>query len=85
MSNETQLDFFENYDSDENIVYLKEVNVTGGRDHRLLRVLAKHMNFEFVYVEAPGRTQGTLRPDASDNETYTGGIGLLQQGVRFSF
>lgn len=42
------------------------------------------MNFEFVYVEAPGRTQGTLRSDGFDNETYTGGIGLLQQGVRYS-
>lgn len=61
---------------------MNEVNVTGGRDHALLELLAKYMNFRYIYIEAPGRTQGSLRTgDAVDNETYTGGIGLLQSGV----
>ncbi|XP_020809408.1 ionotropic receptor 40a [Drosophila serrata] len=59
-----------------------EMRVTGGRDHRLLMLLAQHMNFRFRYVEAPGRTQGSLRfDDAKDlNDSFTGGIGLLQSG-----
>ncbi|XP_061387929.1 ionotropic receptor 40a [Musca vetustissima] len=55
---------------------MPEVNVTGGRDHRLLQLLAEHMHFEFVYIDTPGRTQGSLT-----NETFTGGIGLLQNGL----
>lgn len=62
---------------------LKEVNVTGGRDHRLLQLLAQHMNFDFVYIEAHGRTQGSLRNDNDENDTFTGGIGMLQVGVSF--
>lgn len=65
----------------EDFVEFKEANVTGGRDHRLLQLLAKHMNFDFIYIEAPGRTQGSLRNDNEDNDTFTGGIGLLQMGV----
>ncbi|EDW37267.1 GL26168 [Drosophila persimilis] len=57
-----------------------EVKVTGGRDHRLLMLLAEHMNFRFEYIEAPGRTQGSLKSDDAkeSNESFTGGIGLLQ-------
>ncbi|XP_073823427.1 ionotropic receptor 40a isoform X2 [Musca autumnalis] len=66
----------EHYSNDEENLELPEVNVTGGRDHRLLQLLAKHMNFEFVYIDTPGRTQGSLT-----NETFTGGIGLLQKGL----
>lgn len=62
-----------------------EVNVTGGRDHRLLNLLAKHMNFKLVYVEAPGRTHGSLRTDDETNLTFTGAIGLLQSKVSFVF
>ncbi|XP_030377210.1 ionotropic receptor 40a [Scaptodrosophila lebanonensis] len=60
-----------------------ELNVTGGRDHRLLTLLAKHMNFRFVYIEAPGRTQGSLRADdgGDNNDSFTGGIGMLQSGM----
>ncbi|KAM8715375.1 hypothetical protein ACLKA7_002431 [Drosophila subpalustris] len=70
-------------DEFENTEY-NEVNVTGGRDHRLLLLLAQHMNFQFVYIEAPGRTQGSLRaPDYNGeaNDSFTGGIGLLQSGL----
>uniref|UniRef100_A0A1I8N7D3 Ionotropic glutamate receptor C-terminal domain-containing protein n=2 Tax=Musca domestica TaxID=7370 RepID=A0A1I8N7D3_MUSDO len=63
-------------DEGEGDMELSEVNVTGGRDHRLLQLLAKHMNFEFVYIDTPGRTQGSLV-----NETFTGGIGLLRNGL----
>ncbi|XP_061387941.1 LOW QUALITY PROTEIN: ionotropic receptor 40a-like, partial [Musca vetustissima] len=55
---------------------IPEVNVTGDRDHRLLKLLAEHMNFEFVYIDTPGRTQGSLT-----NETFQGSIGLLQNGL----
>lgn len=70
-------------DSSNSYMELTEVNVTGGRDHCLLNLLAQHMNFQFVYIEAPGRTQGSLRIDdiGGENETFTGGIGLLQNGV----
>ncbi|KMY91428.1 ionotropic receptor 40a isoform X1 [Drosophila simulans] len=60
----------------------RKVRVTGGRDHRLLMLLSKHMNFRFKYIEAPGRTQGSMRSeDGKDsNDSFTGGIGLLQSG-----
>uniref|UniRef100_A0A1I8Q5I7 Ionotropic glutamate receptor C-terminal domain-containing protein n=1 Tax=Stomoxys calcitrans TaxID=35570 RepID=A0A1I8Q5I7_STOCA len=71
----------ENILREESTLELLEVNVTGGRDHRLLQLLAEHMNFEFVYIETPGRTQGSLVSDNEDNVSFTGGIGLLQQGL----
>ncbi|XP_037731414.1 ionotropic receptor 40a-like [Drosophila subpulchrella] len=57
-----------------------ELRITGGRDHCLLKVLAKHMNFRFKYIEAPGRTQGSIRSDDAreSNDSFTGGIGMLQ-------
>uniref|UniRef100_A0A1A9X076 Ionotropic glutamate receptor C-terminal domain-containing protein n=1 Tax=Glossina brevipalpis TaxID=37001 RepID=A0A1A9X076_9MUSC len=78
----TQLEYDneESYKDEEGSEF-QEVQVIGGRDHRLLQLLATHMNFEFVYIEAPGRTQGSLHTDNEDNETFTGGIGLLQSGL----
>ncbi|KAH8236079.1 hypothetical protein KR032_007796, partial [Drosophila birchii] len=74
-------------DADEELLNLdstdyNQMRVTGGRDHRLLMLLAQHMNFRFKYVEAPGRTQGSLRFDDTKefNDSFTGGIGLLQSG-----
>ncbi|KAH8272150.1 hypothetical protein KR018_004034, partial [Drosophila ironensis] len=63
-------------------VAYKTLEVTGGRDHRLLKLLSEQMNFKFKYIEAPGRTQGSLRIDHSKNvnDSFTGGIGLLQTG-----
>ncbi|XP_053959003.1 ionotropic receptor 40a [Anastrepha ludens] len=73
---------FEDY-VDNDYAEFTEVNVTGGRDHCLLNLLAQHMNFQFVYIEAPGRTQGSLRSDDTgvENDSFTGGIGLLQNGL----
>ncbi|XP_075150149.1 ionotropic receptor 40a [Haematobia irritans] len=71
----------EDVSSEETETEFQEVNVTGGRDHRLLKLLAEHMNFEFVYIETPGRTQGSVSSDSEYNDSYTGGIGLLQQGL----
>ncbi|XP_068150991.1 ionotropic receptor 40a [Drosophila tropicalis] len=72
-------------DEDEfnSMEYVNEVNVTGGRDHRLLTLLSQHMNFQFVYIEASGRTQGYLKTDDSkdSNDSFTGGIGMLQTGL----
>lgn len=67
----------------ENAGY-KKANVTGGRDHQLLVLLRQHMNFTFEYIEAPGRTQGSLRgtdDNGEANDSFTGGIGMLQSGV----
>uniref|UniRef100_A0A1B0FLG7 Ionotropic glutamate receptor C-terminal domain-containing protein n=1 Tax=Glossina morsitans morsitans TaxID=37546 RepID=A0A1B0FLG7_GLOMM len=75
-----EYDNHENHRREESLEF-QEVQVIGGRDHRLLELLANHMNFEYVYVEAPGRTQGSLRTDNEDNDTFTGGIGLLQNGL----
>nr|QKN21166.1 ionotropic receptor [Zeugodacus cucurbitae] len=79
-TNSTLLDDY--IDATNDYTELTEVNVTGGRDHCLLNLLAHHMNFQFIYIEAPGRTQGSLRNDdnGEENETFTGGIGLLQNG-----
>nr|QKN21504.1 ionotropic receptor [Zeugodacus tau] len=80
-TNSTLLDDY--IDATNDYTELTEVNVTGGRDHCLLNLLAHHMNFQFIYIEAPGRTQGSLRNDdtGEENETFTGGIGLLQNGL----
>ncbi|XP_039481489.1 ionotropic receptor 40a isoform X3 [Drosophila santomea] len=65
----------------------RKVWVTGGRDHRLLTLLSKEMNFRFKYIEAPGRTQGSIRSenDRDLNDSFTGGIGLLQSGQLADF
>nr|XP_043069712.1 ionotropic receptor 40a [Drosophila bipectinata] len=72
MENLTSLDSLDN----------SELRVTGGRDHRLLMLLAQHMNFRFKYIEAPGRTQGSFRSEdaTASKDSFTGGIGLLQSG-----
>ncbi|XP_055848745.1 ionotropic receptor 40a [Episyrphus balteatus] len=74
---------FEEWDYDTDLSLdttdYREVNVTGGRDHRLLTLLATSMNFNFVYIDTPGRTQGSLRTDDESNTSFTGGIGLLQE------
>ncbi|XP_036215895.2 ionotropic receptor 40a [Bactrocera oleae] len=80
----TNSTMFDDYiDSTNDYNEFTEVNVTGGRDHCLLNLLAQHMNFQFIYIEAPGRTQGSLRNDdtGEENDTFTGGIGLLQNGL----
>ncbi|ALC38923.1 Ir40a, partial [Drosophila busckii] len=71
-------------ESDDDYDSLKLANVTGGRDHCLLKLLSKHMNFQYKYYEAQGRTQGSLRaPDENggNNDSFTGGIGMLQSGL----
>ncbi|KAL5283566.1 hypothetical protein ACFFRR_006054 [Megaselia abdita] len=51
--------------------------ITGGRDHRLLEIIADKMNFQFDYVPPDEEIQGTF----AENETeFTGGLGMVQSG-----
>lgn len=55
------------------------LNVYGGRDDSLLKLLSKKMNFDYVYVDPPERTQGSLINGDENNLTYSGGLGMLQR------
>ncbi|CAH2232476.1 jg19409 [Pararge aegeria aegeria] len=50
------------------------VNVTGGRDDKLLAVLAKKLNFKYKYYDPPERSQGSR---ISGNGTFKGTLGLI--------
>ncbi|XP_063360892.1 ionotropic receptor 40a [Cydia amplana] len=50
------------------------VNVTGGRDDKLLSLLAKKLNFRYEYYDPPERSQGT---GISENGTLKGTLGLI--------
>ncbi|KAM3961922.1 LOW QUALITY PROTEIN: ionotropic receptor 40a [Aphomia sociella] len=50
------------------------VNVTGGRDDKLLSLLAKKLNFRFKYYDPPDRSQGS---SISGNGTFRGTLGLI--------
>ncbi|XP_045764407.1 ionotropic receptor 40a [Maniola jurtina] len=50
------------------------VNVTGGRDDKLLALLAKKLNFKYKYYDPPERSQGSR---ISGNGTFKGTLGLI--------
>nr|APY22697.1 ionotropic receptor IR40a [Cnaphalocrocis medinalis] len=50
------------------------VNVTGGRDDKLLSLLAKKLNFRYRYYDPPDRSQGS---SISGNGTFKGTLGLI--------
>ncbi|XP_061728298.1 ionotropic receptor 40a-like [Cydia pomonella] len=50
------------------------VNVTGGRDDKLLSLLAKKLNFRYEYYDPPDRSQGS---GISGNGTFKGTLGLI--------
>ncbi|KAI5643750.1 ligand-gated ion channel domain-containing protein [Phthorimaea operculella] len=50
------------------------VNVTGGRDDKLLALLAKKLNFRYRYYDPPDRSQGS---SISGNGTFKGTLGLI--------
>nr|AXF48845.1 ionotropic receptor IR14 [Lobesia botrana] len=50
------------------------VNVTGGRDDKLLSLLAKKLNFRYEYFDPPERSQGS---GISGNGTLKGTLGLI--------
>ncbi|XP_026328485.1 ionotropic receptor 40a [Hyposmocoma kahamanoa] len=50
------------------------VNVTGGRDDKLLALLAKKLNFRYRYYDPPERSQGS---SISGNGTFKGTLGLI--------
>ncbi|KAL0892471.1 hypothetical protein ABMA27_015580 [Loxostege sticticalis] len=50
------------------------VNVTGGRDDKLLSLLSKKLNFRYRYYDPPDRSQGS---SISGNGTFKGTLGLI--------
>ncbi|KAJ0180113.1 hypothetical protein K1T71_004704 [Dendrolimus kikuchii] len=50
------------------------VNVKGGRDDKLLALLAKKLNFRYRYYDPPDRSQGS---SISGNGTFKGTLGLI--------
>ncbi|XP_041976503.1 ionotropic receptor 40a [Aricia agestis] len=50
------------------------VNVTGGRDHKLLSLMANKLNFRYKYFDPPDRSQGS---SISGNGTFKGVLGLI--------
>ncbi|CAH4007690.1 unnamed protein product [Pieris brassicae] len=50
------------------------VNVTGGRDDKLLALLAGKLNFKYKYYDPPVRSQGSM---ISGNGTFKGVLGLI--------
>nr|AMM70665.1 ionotropic receptor 40a [Heliconius melpomene rosina] len=50
------------------------VNVTGGRDDKLLSLLAKKLNFKYRYYDPPERSQGSR---IAGNGTFKGTLGLI--------
>ncbi|KAI5748510.1 hypothetical protein M8J77_026280 [Diaphorina citri] len=58
-----------------NFVYYGNVtieHIEGGRDDKLLSLLASKLNFRYNYTDPPDRNQGSLI-----NGTYTGALGLV--------
>jgi hypothetical protein len=58
-----------------------DMQVEGGRDDSLLKLLAKKMNFQLAYVDSPDRTQGSTLGMSENNLTFTGSLGMLQRRV----
>lgn len=56
--------------------------VTGGRDHNLLNVIARKMNFQYEYLDPSERTQGAIS-GSSSNMSFSGALGMLQKRVCF--
>ncbi|XP_068893877.1 ionotropic receptor 40a-like isoform X2 [Tenebrio molitor] len=50
------------------------IEVTGGRDDRILSLLSKKINFRYKYFDPPERIQGS---SASENGTFKGVLGLI--------
>ncbi|RVE49270.1 hypothetical protein evm_006064 [Chilo suppressalis] len=50
------------------------VNVTGGRDDKLLSLISKKLNFRYRYYDPPDRSQGA---SISGNGTFKGTLGLI--------
>ncbi|XP_030034643.2 ionotropic receptor 40a [Manduca sexta] len=50
------------------------VRVTGGRDDKLLALIAKKLNFRYRYYDPPDRSQGSR---ISGNGTFKGTLGLI--------
>lgn len=64
------------YSEDSNFT---NIEVIGGRDDALLKVIAEKMHFKVKYIDPPERTQGSVIGNLSSNLTFTGGIGMLQR------
>lgn len=56
-----------------------KIDVTGGRDDALLKVIAEKMQFRVKYIDPPERTQGSVIGNSDVNLTFSGGIGMIQR------
>ncbi|XP_049548067.1 ionotropic receptor 40a [Anopheles darlingi] len=68
-------------DRENNITIESEdtyIEVTGGRDHNLMQLIAKRMNFSFQYVEPPEKIQG-IALGTGKNASFSGALGMLER------
>lgn len=72
---------FVDYLTEYNDVFTNEsnVDVTGGRDDALLKVISEKMQFKIKYIDPPERTQGSVIGNSDVNLTFSGGIGMIQR------
>uniref|UniRef100_A0A336JZW6 CSON009745 protein n=1 Tax=Culicoides sonorensis TaxID=179676 RepID=A0A336JZW6_CULSO len=73
---EQSLDYQDDYKENNNDTNLE---VTGGRDDALLKLIAQKMQFNIQYVDPPERTQGSIIGNSDINFTFSGGIGMIQR------
>ncbi|XP_077302826.1 ionotropic receptor 40a-like [Arctopsyche grandis] len=52
------------------------IEVTGGRDHKLLILLAEKLNFRYEYFDPPDRSQGS---GVGNNGSFKGVLGIIQR------
>ncbi|KOB72036.1 putative glutamate receptor 2-like protein [Operophtera brumata] len=58
------------------------INVTGGRDDKLLSLMANKLNFRYQYYDPPDRSQGS---SISGNGTFKGTLGLIWKRVSYIY
>lgn len=56
------------------------IEVLGGRDDKLISILANKLNFKYTYVDPPERSQGS---SFNTNGTFEGVLGLIWSRVIF--
>ncbi|XP_021693760.1 ionotropic receptor 40a [Aedes aegypti] len=76
--NETDVDQLELSANGTDNEQLEVFEVTGGRDHNLIQLIAHRMNFSFKYVDQEDRIQGTA-VGPPENAIFTGALGMLQR------
>nr|AIO10900.1 ionotropic receptor 40a [Culex quinquefasciatus] len=65
-------------DTEFDMANVTSFQVTGGRDHNLMQLIAARMNFTFRYIEPEEKIQGTAM-GSGDNVSISGALGMLQR------